>query len=145
MVAKPRSSTNSSIILSFPIRLLNNPSLHNAHLLHWPILRPRPHQPHAPYNLHAALHAPKHGMLAVEPRRGRERDEELAAVFVLARIRHAQHARARVPQRRVDLVRKRAAPARLAAAPRAGRVAALDHEGRDDAVEDGAVVVAALH
>ena len=37
-------------------------------------------------------------MLAIQPRRGRQRDEELGAVGVGARIRHGENSRARVLQ-----------------------------------------------
>src|SRR3712207_6311986 len=47
-------------------------------------------------------------------------------------------------RRAVDLVVEAPAPGRLAAAPRPRRVAALDHEALDDAVEDDAVVEALL-
>lgn len=84
-------------------------------------------------------------MLSIQPWRRRQRDKELTTIGILAGIRHAQHARTRVPEPWVNLVGKRAAPARLAAAPGAGWVTALDHKGWDDAVEDRVVVVAALH
>src|SRR5690606_35565422 len=57
-------------------------------------------------------------------------------------VRHGQHAHAVELQLRRALVLERLAPDRLPAAAGAGRVAALDHEVRDDAVEDDAVVVA---
>src|SRR5690606_27566176 len=77
-------------------------------------------------------------VLAVEVGRGRERDEELAAARARATVRHAEHAGAVVPQRRRKLVDDDVAGAAHAGA---GRIAALDHETFDDAVELGAVVV----
>lgn len=83
-------------------------------------------------------------MLPIQMRRGRERDEKLAAIGPGAAVRHRQHARASVPQRAVDLVVEGAAPDGLAATARAGGVAALQHEIGDDAVEDDAVVFAGV-
>jgi hypothetical protein len=77
-------------------------------------------------------------VLAIEPgRRLRRDDEELAAVRVRAGVRHRQ--RAALDPVLVELVFElvaRAAPAG------ALRTATLDHEVRDDAVEDEAVVEA---
>lgn len=84
-------------------------------------------------------------MFAVEPGRGRERDEELAAVGVGPGVGHAQDPRARVLELQGpgDLVGELVAVDGGAAAARPRRVAALHHEARDDAVEDRLVVVAA--
>lgn len=98
-------------------------------------------QAHALHDAHAALDAAEDGVLAVEPGRGGEGDEELRAVGVGAGVGHAQDAGARVPQLGRDLVGELVAVDGGAAAARARRVPALDHEGRDDAVEDDAVVV----
>src|SRR5437764_10532886 len=89
-------------------------------------------------DVHPRRHAAEDGVLAVEPRTGlRGDDEELAAVRVRACVRHREGAALDLVV--VDLVLEWVAgPAR----PRAGRVAALDHEVRDHAVEDDAVVEA---
>ncbi len=83
-------------------------------------------------------------MFPIQPRRRRQRDEELTAVRVRPAVRHAQHARARMFQRRVDLVGELVAVDGAAAAAGAGGVAGLEHEVRDYAVDGGVVVVAAL-
>mmetsp|Transcript_62886 Transcript_62886/g.167235 ORF Transcript_62886/g.167235 Transcript_62886/m.167235 type:complete len:264 (+) Transcript_62886:135-926(+) len=86
----------------------------------------------------------KDDVLAVEPRRGGDRDEKLRAVGVGARIGHRQQADRRVLQVEV-LVRKLSAVDALAAgAAEVGEVAALAHEARDDAVEDAALEVERL-
>src|SRR3954451_13389494 len=75
-------------------------------------------------------------VLAVEPRRGvGGHDEELAAVRVRAGVRHRQRAADDLVL--VELVLERVAGA---AAARACRVAALDHEVLDHPVKDDAVV-----
>lgn len=60
------------------------------------------------HNIHTLVvgHLSKHDVLAVEERRGRARDEELAPVRVGSGVGHAQQARARVFVRKV-LVGKR--------------------------------------
>ena len=80
-------------------------------------------------------------MLLVQPRRLLRRDEELAAVCIQARIRHAHRIRLIVLQR-AKLVLEFAAPDRFAASAVAEGVATLDHEFANDAVEDGVVVIA---
>ena len=72
------------------------------------------------------------------------RDEELAAVCILPFIRHANDTPAIVRKGAVELVCEVLAPDGGAALARARRVAALDHEVADVAVEEDAVVVAFL-
>ena len=81
-------------------------------------------------------------MLPIQPRRRRQRDEELAAIRIRPRVGHAEHARARVLERGADLVLECVAKDGRAAAAGACRVAALGHEAGDYAVEDGRGVVA---
>ena len=81
-------------------------------------------------------------MFPIQPRRGCQRDEELTAVRIGPRIRHAQHARTGMFEIRVDLVGEFLAEDGAAAAAGAGGVAGLDHEVRDDAVDEDIVVVA---
>ena len=81
-------------------------------------------------------------MFPIQPRRGRQRDEELTAIGIRSRIRHAQHARTRVFEIGVDLVGEFVAEDGAAAPAGAGGVAGLDHEVRDDAVDEDVVVVA---
>lgn len=81
-------------------------------------------------------------MLAVQPLGRRQRDEKLRPIRIGPRVGHRQDAGTAVLQIRMDFVGKLAAIDGGAAAPGAGRIAALDHEIADDAMEDGVVVVA---
>src|SRR4051794_33196870 len=88
--------------------------------------------------LHPGRHLAEDRVLAVQPRSGVGRDdEELRAVRVRPCVGHRQ--RAAHDAVLVELVRERVAGAARAGA---GRVAALDHEVLDDAVEDHPVVEA---
>src|SRR5262245_11911044 len=89
-------------------------------------------------HVHPGRDLAEDGVLAVEPRRGLGRDdEELAAVRVRPRVRHRERAADDLVL--VELVLELVAGT---ARPGARRVAALDHEVRDHAVEDDAVVEA---
>lgn len=84
-------------------------------------------------------------MLPIQVLARPQRDEELAAIGPRTCIGHAQDAQPVVRQARHNLVVKLAAPGRLAArAVTAGKVAALDHEIFDDAVEEAVVVLACV-
>lgn len=85
----------------------------------------------------------EHGVVAVEVRLLGVGDEELAPVGVGPAVRHRHHPAGVVLERLPELVGELLPPDRGAPLPRARRVAALDHEPLDVAVEDGAVVVAA--
>lgn len=82
-------------------------------------------------------------MLAVEPGGRSEGDKELRAIGIGSCVGHAENASAGVLEGRVDLVSELVTVDGGAASAGAGRIAALDHEVGNDAVEDGAVVVAA--
>lgn len=79
-------------------------------------------------------------------RRRAVREEELAAVGVFAFVRHGQHAAAveLAAQGALELVVEIPVPDAGAALARARRVAALDHEVGDVAVEEEVVVVGFL-
>src|SRR5690606_40688835 len=111
--------------------LLYNPRPHTLHLLHRPIRLPRLYKPQPPHDPHTTLDPPKDSMLRIQPRRRRERDEELAPVRVLSRVGHREDTRAGVSEGRVDLVGEGGAPAGCAPAASAGRVAGLQHEVGD--------------
>src|SRR6185436_9091617 len=88
------------------------------------------------YDVHPVDHLAEHAVLVVEPRRGYQRDEELAAVSARSRVGHREDARLVVPPFRVEFVGEA-----VTGSARAGteRIAALDHEVLDHAVEDEAV------
>ena len=82
-------------------------------------------------------HFAENGVPAGEPRRGRNRDEELAAVGVGAAVGHGQLAGlVEAVRRALGLILEAIAGAAHACAR---RVAALNHEVGNDAMEDGAV------
>src|SRR6266568_5510412 len=90
----------------------------------------------------ARHHLAEDGVTAVEVRDRGLGDEELRAVRVRAGVRHGEQPGAVELVVGADLVRE--AEARPAVAG-AERIAALDHEVRDDPVEDRPVVERALH
>jgi len=122
---------------------LQHSRLNNPNLLNRPILRARPHQPHPLHDPQPLRNPSKNGVLAIQPRRRRQRNEELAAIRIRSAIRHAQNARAGMLEGRGNLVFEFLAIDRRAPAPRARGVPGLEHEVRDDAVEEERVVVAA--
>lgn len=101
-------------------------------------------QPHSLNHPHPTLDPAEDRVFSVKPRCWRQGDEELATIGIRTAIRHAQNARAGMFQVVANLVFKLLAVDRAAAAAGAGRVAGLDHEIRDDAVEYDIVVVSSL-
>lgn len=87
-------------------------------------------------------HATKDGILPVQMRRRRVRDEELTPVRPRAAVRHADDAAPVVPQAGPDFVLELALPDRRAAFAFAGRVARLHDEAGDGPVDERVVVVA---
>ena len=81
------------------------------------------------------------GVVVVEVRMLRVRDEKLAAIRVRARIGHREDAACRVRVLGPQLIVEFSAPNRLATLAAAGRVAALQHEALHVAVEERAVIV----
>jgi len=88
-------------------------------------------------NIFAGNDAAKDTVLTIEPGGSDMGDEKLAAVGVGAGIGHAQHTRAIMFEVGVKFVAEAIA---RAATTGTGRIAALDHEVLDDAVEGNAVV-----
>ena len=93
-------------------------------------------------DIHAVDDFTEDGVVHVEPRSRDGCDEELAAVGAGACIGHGQKTRAVKGELADALILKVFAPDGLPAAACAGRIATLDHELFNDAVEDDAVVVA---
>lgn len=83
----------------------------------------------------------ENGVLAVQPGSRHMGDEKLAAIGRGTTVRHREDARLVVLETGFHLVFKGVA---RAACPGAGRVAALDHEIRNHAMEGDAVVIPAL-
>lgn len=123
--------------------LFDYPRLDNLDILRWSVLRPSLDHSHPFDGIHTRLHPAKDGMLAIEPRRRRKRDKELRPIRVWARVGHAQNASARVLQTWIDLVLELVPVDGASSATGPRWVATLDHEVRDDAMEDGVIVVAA--
>lgn len=137
-------SFSSQRSLNTVLTLFSNPSSNNLHLIHRPIFRPRLHKPHSLHNPEPTLHPPKNSMLPIQPRRWRQRDEELTPIRVLPAVRHAQDPSTCMLQCRIDLIVELFAVNGRATAPSAGGIAGLQHEVWNYAVEDDGVVVTAL-
>ena len=101
-------------------------------------------QPQLLHDLHPALDPSEYGMLAVQPRSRRQRDEELRAIGVRPGIGHAENACTRVLELRGDFVFKLFAVDGFTASTGACGIASLYHEVWNYAVEDQAVEVVAL-
>lgn len=115
----------------------------NPHLLNRPIRLPRLDPANPLHNLHAINNMSKNRMRAVQMPRGRQRDEKLAAIGIRPRVGHAQDTRGGVREAGHDFVGEAAAGVDAgAAAAGAGRVAGLQHEVADDAVDGHGGVVA---
>src|SRR6185437_2053880 len=108
-----------------PLRFLNGDRVQRVALLH------------SVYDILPLLNLAKHGVLAIEPVGDNMRNEKLAAVGVGSGIGH---------RKGPDLVLVGIAPGFIleavagAAAAGGGRIAALNHEVIDDAMEHGSVV-----
>lgn len=127
-------------LLPFP----NDPSFYNLDLIHRPILRTCLDKSHPLHNPQPTLHPPEDRMLPIQPRRRRQSNEELTPIGILPTICHTQNPRPRMLQSRIYLILELFTINGSAATPGTGGVAGLQHEVRDDAVEDYVVVVAAL-
>src|SRR5258705_12594116 len=112
---------------SFDSDLLNDDVFHRA------IAIARLDAANPAHDIHPVHHFPEDGVAAVEGGRRRQRDEELAAIGVRTAVGHREDARLVLAQIRMKLVRKGIAGS---ANPLAERIAALDHESVDDAMED---------
>lgn len=124
--------------------LFDNPSFYNLDLIHRPILRPRLNKPHPLHDPQPTLHSSENRVLPIQPRRRRQRDEELTPVGILPTIRHTQNARPGMLQSRIDLIFELLAVDGSATAAGTGRIAGLQHEIWDYTMEDNVIVVAAL-
>ena len=132
------------ILLATFLTLFNNPGSYNLDLIHRPIFRPRLHKPHPLHNPQPTLDPPENRVFPIQPRRWRQRDEELTPIRVLPTIGHTQYPRPRMLQARIYLIFELFTIDGCATTSRTGGIASLQHEVRDDAVEDDVVVVPAL-
>ncbi|KAI3475421.1 hypothetical protein L1887_63189 [Cichorium endivia] len=90
--------------------------------------------------LQALGDATKDGVLAIEERRRRQRDEELASVGVGTCVGHSEDPRTDEAKLGMQLVLKSTTVDRCTTGARTGGIARLDHKVADDTVEDDAVV-----
>src|SRR5580704_2862500 len=109
----------------------------DPHLLDGPVLGAARDLGNLLHHLIALDHFAENAVLVVEPGRGGNGDKELAAVGAGAGIGHGEQA---VPGMIEVLMKFVGEFVAGAAAAGAFGVAALDHEIRNDAVEDGAIV-----
>ena len=93
-------------------------------------------------DIHALHNLAKHSVLAVEVRSRAESDEELASVGARTGVGHAERTLAVVLEGRHELVLELGAVDGRATGTSSSGVTALDHEARNDAVEDDVVVFA---
>ena len=140
--------SHSTVVVAWTASLLrsflHHSSPKNLQLIHWLVLSAGLNQSHALDDSHATLDSAKDRVFPVQPRRRREGDEELTAIGVRSAVRHAENPSARVLEVSVDLVFKFLAVDGASSSTSAGRVTGLDHEVRDDAVEDHIVVVSSF-
>ena len=92
-------------------------------------------------NIHALQHLPKDHMAAIEPRSGDSGDEKLRPVGVRPRIRHGQKPSPLVLDLEVLIGKLGTVDGLPTHAVPVGEVPTLEHEGGDDTVELGALVV----
>jgi len=85
----------------------------------------------------------KNRVLLVQPRRSRRRNKKLAPVGPRSSVRHAHRVRPIVLQLVTELIFKLFSPNALASGTVSEGVPGLDHEFRNDAVEDHAFEVSA--
>lgn len=108
------------------------------------ILCPGLHKPHSLHDSEPSLNSAKDCMLPVQPGSRGQGNEELASIRIGTTVRHTQDARPRMFQFSVDFVCKLFAIDGATASTGSGRIACLEHEVGDDAVEDDVIVVAFL-
>lgn len=132
------------VCISITLRLVVDSGAGDLDFVYRPVLRASLHEPHPLDHPHSTLDSPEYRMLAVEPRCWRERDEELASVCIWPAVGHAQDSRTCVLQRRADLVFELLPVDGASSPPCTGRVACLNHEVGDDAMDYNVVVVASL-
>ena len=83
-------------------------------------------------------------MLPIQPGGRGQSDKELASIRIRTIVSHTQDTRASMFQVGVDFICKLFAVDGATASTGSGRIACLEHEVGDDAVEDDVVVVAFL-
>ena len=98
-------------------------------------------QPHPLHDSHTGINPAEDGVLPVQERGRGQRDEELRAVRVWARVRHGYYPRPSVLQVAGDLICELSPERRFTPPPRPCGIPTLHHEVPHDAMEGGAVVV----
>src|SRR5437762_10418512 len=89
------------------------------------------------HDIHSLDNLSKHRVLAVQVRRGSQRDEELAAIRIRSRIGHRENAFSVVLQLWMNFIRE---PIARTPHSRSRGIAALNHESIDHPVEDDPIV-----
>lgn len=95
-------------------------------------------------DIHTCHHLSEDSVLAVQMRGRCQRDEKLASVGARTAVGHGQDSLASMLERRVEFVFKLAAEDGATTTTGTSRIATLDHEVGDDAVEYNVVVLARI-
>jgi hypothetical protein len=123
---------------------VNRPCIENDDLLKRPVTRIRPYISNFLDHIQTVNHLTKDGVLAIQVGSSSKRDKELAPVGSWTTVGHRHDTRTCMKQRVVELILEFAAPDRFTTATSASGIAALEHEARNDPVEDDTVVFAGV-
>lgn len=123
---------------------VNRSRIENNDFLKRSIIRIRCHIPNLLDHIQTINHLTKDGVLAIQMGSSSKRDKELATICSWTTVGHRHDTRTCVKERIVELILELASPDGFTTATSASRVAALEHETRDDPVEDDTVEFAGV-